>query len=245
MYALVSLIIVLALSMLIVRIGTIALEMTGMSKDIAKFQALSAFSGAGFTTQEAEEVLTYPARRRVVEQLIRLGNVGVITAIASLVLSIMNAPTRPRRIVFVFGTAATVIFISRTEGFSDLVNPMIRRVLRRTATFELRDYTGLLQLGGNHQVADFAVHDGAWLADECLADLKLHEDEGVLILGIRRQDGTYVPAPSGSDEIRVGDTVIAYGEEDHLHELAERTKDSETDRQRSLNLQRHFDPTHD
>jgi len=54
MYALLSLVVILALSILTVRVGTIALELTGTSRDVASFQAVSAFSGGGFTTQEAE-----------------------------------------------------------------------------------------------------------------------------------------------------------------------------------------------
>lgn len=37
------------ISMLIVRIGSIAFEMTGLERDKARFQALSCFSGTGFT----------------------------------------------------------------------------------------------------------------------------------------------------------------------------------------------------
>lgn len=223
--------------------------MTGMSRDMARFQALSAFSGAGFTTEEAEEVLAYPARRQIVQTLIRLGSVGVITAIGSLVLSFTNAPSSPLRIAILFVGSLGLVFLTRTAWFDRLVDPFIRQALRRTSTFEVRDYTGLLQLEENHQVADFVVQEGEWLADETLSTLELHEHEGVLILGIRRPDGTYIPAPSGSDEIRAGNTVIAYGEEARLHELAERSKeergggdDTETSYRRLLDLQRGLDP---
>lgn len=46
--------IAIAICLLIVRAGAIALMMTGMSFDKARFQALTAFSGTGFTTREAE-----------------------------------------------------------------------------------------------------------------------------------------------------------------------------------------------
>ncbi len=49
MFAVISLLAILSLSMLIVRIGAVALTMTGLSRDTASLQALSAFSGAGFT----------------------------------------------------------------------------------------------------------------------------------------------------------------------------------------------------
>ncbi|HDG97569.1 MAG TPA: potassium transporter TrkA, partial [Desulfobacterales bacterium] len=56
MYALISLLIVIVVSIVIVRIGAVALEMTGLSRDLATFQAQSAFSGVGFTTSESEHV---------------------------------------------------------------------------------------------------------------------------------------------------------------------------------------------
>jgi hypothetical protein len=57
---------VLALSMLITGLATSALSMTGLSRESARFQARSAFTGTGFTTQEAEKVVNHPVRRRII-----------------------------------------------------------------------------------------------------------------------------------------------------------------------------------
>ena len=46
MIAILSLIIVLVTSLIIVRVATVSLMLTGMSKDLARFQARSAFTGA-------------------------------------------------------------------------------------------------------------------------------------------------------------------------------------------------------
>ena len=40
-------------SFIVVRIGAIAFQLTGLEWSLAKFQALSCFSGTGFTTKEA------------------------------------------------------------------------------------------------------------------------------------------------------------------------------------------------
>ncbi|MGZ3673172.1 MAG: potassium transporter TrkA, partial [Ktedonobacterales bacterium] len=50
MVALVSFLLVLTLSLIIERIATVALTLTGLSRDAAAFQARSAFTGTGFTT---------------------------------------------------------------------------------------------------------------------------------------------------------------------------------------------------
>ena len=48
-----SLLVVVAVGLLVVRIGTVALVLTGLSKELAHFQALSAFMGVGFTTSQS------------------------------------------------------------------------------------------------------------------------------------------------------------------------------------------------
>jgi hypothetical protein len=73
MIALVSLLVIIALSIIVVRIGSIALELTGVSSEIASFQAQSAFSGVGFTTTESETIVTHPVRRRIIKILILWG----------------------------------------------------------------------------------------------------------------------------------------------------------------------------
>jgi len=90
MGALVSLLVTIALSLLITHIASMALTMTGLSRDLAKFQARSAFTGVGFTTNEAEKVVAHPVRRRILMLLLLLGNAGIVTSISSLVLTFVG-----------------------------------------------------------------------------------------------------------------------------------------------------------
>jgi len=54
MIAPISLRVVVTISITVLRIGSVALVMTGLSKDLAILQAKSAFSGVGFTTNGSE-----------------------------------------------------------------------------------------------------------------------------------------------------------------------------------------------
>ncbi len=47
---LLALLIIIIVALVIVRIGAKALMMTGLSRDVADFQAISCFFGVGFTT---------------------------------------------------------------------------------------------------------------------------------------------------------------------------------------------------
>ncbi|AZH25950.1 hypothetical protein [Haloplanus aerogenes] len=126
MYAAIFLLVVLAFSVIIIRTGTIALTMTGLSTDIASFQAVSAFTGVGFTTQEAEDAISTPDRRRIVKVLILLGNVGIITGIVTLVLSFTGerGSDAVRFTYLVVGGSAILLF-ARSRWFDRLVTPII------------------------------------------------------------------------------------------------------------------------
>lgn len=80
MVALATVLVVLLVSLLITRVATVALTLTGLSREVARFQARSALSGTGFTTSEAEAVVNDPVRRRIVMALMLVGSAGIVTA---------------------------------------------------------------------------------------------------------------------------------------------------------------------
>jgi len=78
---------VLLLSLIITRLAAIALTLTGLSEEAARFQARSAFTGTGFTTSEAEKVVNHPVRRRIIVWLMVARSAGLVTIILSSILS--------------------------------------------------------------------------------------------------------------------------------------------------------------
>ncbi len=90
MTAVLTLLVVVMLSLLVTRAATIALAATGLSRESARFQARSAFSGAGFTTSESESVVNHPVRRRIIMWLMLAGNAGIVAVVASLVLTVVE-----------------------------------------------------------------------------------------------------------------------------------------------------------
>ena len=100
LYMLIPTLIVIFVSFLVVRAAAIALMMTGMEEKRARFQALSAFSGTGFTTRDAEIVVNNPRRRQIITWLMILGNAGIllralVSAICLLPPTLMMGATLP------------------------------------------------------------------------------------------------------------------------------------------------------
>lgn len=222
MIAVASFLLVLLLSLLVIRIGAVALVMTGLSRDIAQFQALSAFSGAGFTTDEAESLLEDPARRQIIAVLIRLGSVGVATSIATLLLSfIETGGATLERLLVLFVGVGGLYLLARSPFFDQVITPVIEWGLNRYTELELRDYANLLNLYSDYQVVEIEVKDDTWLSEQSLEELHL-TDEGVLVLGIDRPGEEYIGAPPSELRLLPGDCLVAYGGERHLQELATR-----------------------
>ena len=58
--------VVLTIWLFILWFGSVALEATGMERARARFQAMSALTGTGFTTREAENIVGHPRRRLII-----------------------------------------------------------------------------------------------------------------------------------------------------------------------------------
>jgi len=236
MIALFAVLIVLSISLLIVRIGTVALTMTGLSPQVAKFQAHSAYFGVGFTTAEAEKVLNNAVRREIVMALMLLGNAGIITMIGSLVLSLTSLPEEGllSMLWFRFSFLGVGIILLFLLAYSKWVNRRISAAvswaLKRWTRLTTQDYTEMLHLSHDYTVSEFMVQEGDWMAGNSLIDLRLG-DEGVMILGVHRVDGSYVGAPKGSCVIYAGDELIIYGKHALLQRLEKRQAGYDGDRE--------------
>lgn len=225
MTALISLILVLALSLLVTRIATLMLIHTGVSRGLATFQARSASTGVGYTTEEAEKIMSHPVRRRIVMLLMLLGNVGIVSSIASLMLTFVHPNRQPNgwlNLGLIFGGVVLLWFIARSHWMDKVISKITVWCLQRWTKLDVRDYVSLLHLAGEYQVSEMQINEDDWMADQTLGDLGL-KDEGITVLAIQRDGGRYIGSPTGSYYIRPGDVLLLYGRRSALSELDERT----------------------
>lgn len=213
MIAIITLLVILVLSVLITRIAAAALIHTGLSKDSARFQARSAFTGTGFTTKESENVVNHPVRRKILMILIILGSAGIISTISSLILSLISIDRigyfSIEIIVFIVGLLV-LWGLTESEWIDRKLSILINRALNKFTRLDLKDYYSLLHLSDNYRVSEIKIDEDDWLSNKSLKELKLNK-EGILILGIKRKNGEYIGAPRGKIKIHEGDTVTMYG----------------------------------
>ncbi|MCA9140379.1 MAG: potassium transporter TrkA, partial [Planctomycetales bacterium] len=169
MVGVLSLLVTLSLSMIVTRVAAMALMFTGLSREAAKFQARSAFTGSGFTTQESEMVVSHPVRRQIVMLLMLLGNVGVATVAATVMVSVMSTSNSSRQTqvllgaVFVSGIIGLWIFFS-SRWVERHMNRVIAWALKRFTNLDVRDYVSLLELSRGYAVTEMLVEPKDWMA---------------------------------------------------------------------------------
>ena len=240
MVGIVAVLVLVTVSVVVTRIGAAAFEATGVSRDLAHFQARSAFTGVGYTTSEAEDIANHPGRRRIVLTLMLLGNAGIVSVIASLVIGLRDAPGRQLALrlgVLVVGLVVLWVASSR-PAFNRWVKRAIDAGLRRWTDLDVQDYVQLLDVEGEHAVHDVRVREDGWMAGTPLRDLDLPA-EGVLVLGLRRPGGEFLGAPRADTEIQAGDTVLLYGRRASLEELGYRPSGPRGDAEHVRGISRH------
>ncbi len=221
-----SLLIALTVSLLVTRVASLALMFTGLSREAARFQARSAFSGCGFTTKEAENIVNHPVRRRIVMMLMLLGNVGIATVIATVIISLSSAGGASWKyqllmlLILSFGVLV-LLWTASSRWVERHLNRVIAYALIRFTDLEIRDYQALLQLADGYAVSEMCIEARHWLTSGPLRELQL-SDEGILVLGIHRGSDGYIGIPRANDTIREGDTIIVYGTLENIRKLNRR-----------------------
>jgi hypothetical protein len=232
MIAIASLLLIITVSILITRVATIALTHTGLSRETARFQARSAFTGAGFTTQESEGVTNHPVRRRIIMVLMLLGNAGIVTAVSSLILTFVHqggSTSLTLKVVFLVLGLMVMWRLAMSQWVDQRLSHLIDWALKRYTDLDVRDYASVMHLAGDYRLVELNVRPEDWLAQKTLAESQLR-DEGIVVLGIERPDGTYLGAPKGRTQILPEDILLLYGRISTLESLDQRHKDNSGDR---------------
>jgi hypothetical protein len=211
MYFLLPTLLVIFVSFLVVRAAAIALMMTGMDEKRAKFQALSAFSGTGFTTKEAEYVINHPKRRRIITWLMILGNAGIVTVIVTATSSLVRSGgyQLPMYILLLAAGIFIIYRIVTNRGFIRRWEGFIEDKFVQSRTFEEDVTEDLLHFIEGYGLVRILVAEDSPLAGSSLAEHKLTERD-MLVLGIERGKN-WIPIPKATEIIEDGDKVVAYG----------------------------------
>ncbi len=221
-------IIVIIVSFIVVRIGAIAFQLTGLEWSLAKFQALSCFTSTGFTTREAELITSDPRRRRIASVLIVLGHAGFVTMIATFAntigpratkLSIPFVPAsvppefRPWINLVIIVAATYIIYkvFTNTKLARKLTDALRKRIIKKDIIRSVSREELALATGG-YGVSKIQVSESNPIVGKVLSESGLRKDD-ITVLAIIRDENT-IPNPAANRKILSGDELICFGKLD-------------------------------
>jgi len=219
----------LFVSLLAVRVGAVALQLTGLEWSLAKFQALSCFSGTGFTTRESELIVGHPQRRRIASVLMVVGNAGFVAMIATFANSLrpkvveassryaflQNAMPWINVLIVVTALYCTYRFFTRPAS-SGWFTEFLRRRVKQTSIAKPVAFNELLIATGGYGVASGTLRGDHPLVTKSLRECGLR-DKGIMVLAIQRQEET-IPNPPADTCLLRGDGVICFGSLDRIRD---------------------------
>jgi hypothetical protein len=232
-------IVMLLVSFIAVRVGAIAFQLTGLEWSLAKFQALSCFSGTGFTTREAELIVGHPRRRQIASILMVLGNAGLVALIATFANSI-----RPRiagsaswfswlwggfgpfvnLLVMAIAIYGMFRFFTRSQAARRLTE-LLRSRVKASGIVEPVSFEELMVSTGGYGVVQAEIRDHSPFRDKSLAKSGLR-DKDITVLVVRRPDES-VPNPAANTRIHIGDRLLCFGKLDQMKQVFQAGEDTE------------------
>ncbi len=230
---LVLFILTLIVSFIVVRIGAIAFQLTGLEWSLAKFQALSCFSGTGFTTKESELITSDKQRRKIATLLIILGNAGFVIMIASLASSLVpqktilsklsesflpvNIPPDLVKWVNLAIILAVVYGLYRAfthEKFVRKMTTFLRKKIIKKEFFQKVSFEELLLATGGYGISRITVSAGSPVLNKTLAKSQLREYDIMVLATVR--GGETIPNPPANMKILLSDELICFGKLENI-----------------------------
>ncbi len=213
-------------SFTVVRIGAILLQMTGLEWSLAKFQALSCFSGTGYTTKEAELITGHPRRRKIATILMVLGNAGIVALVATFANSIRPRALPEFQIPFLhvvfpsyllpwINLAIIIIAIlilhrmfTRTK-IPQRITTMLRKRLAKRQVVKPVSFEELVVATQGYGVSSIEIGRKSPLANKTIKETQLRGKD-VNILAIEKE-GIVHPNPPSDTAVTPGDRLICFG----------------------------------
>jgi len=194
---------------------------------LAKFQALSCFSGTGFTTKEAELITGNPQRRRIASVLIVLGHAGLVTLIATFANSLRPHTIMPKFTIPVLHAIIpssllpwinlTVIavsiyaiykFFTHSKITKRLTEVLKTRIIKREIIKPV-SFEELVVATGGYGVSSIEVCKDSPVLGKTIREADLRSLD-ITILAIERENQT-IPNPHADTKIVLGDKLICFG----------------------------------
>lgn len=214
-----ALLIAFFLLFLFSRVGAIALELTGLPTEVARFQSLSAITGVGFTTSVSELIVRHSHRRCIVTILMFIGSLGTLGIGATLVISLLNLNDLKDWFLhfsIIMIGIILICLIDRSHSITKLIYKIFRSLLSRLFDLTDPDYSCLLYSTGDFTFAEYHIDRKHLLCGRKLSSINNNPND-FIVLGVHDSAGNFHSLPSDEFVLKAGFKILVYGELTHVN----------------------------
>ncbi len=196
---------------------TMLFRFIGLPEEKARFQVVSLLTGAGFTTQESEMVISTRSRRRLARITMLFGyvfNVTIVSAFVNVFVSMKVAQLGNFVLSMLIPIAAVlaVMLLTRYHRVRIWLDRTILRLADRYGNENSANSVTVIDQIGDQAVARVLVRTvPESMRDRPLSEMDLKSQWNVLVLMVERADESS-EVPSAETRFQPGDRLTVFGE---------------------------------
>lgn len=190
-------------------IAAMALKMTGLDIHTARFQALSALTGTGFTTRETELIMRHRQRRAIIMGLMVVGPICFLGMFSSILISV-SEQFQLNHVALLIAVGLVFLLVARSRRFIALFHRAIEKGLKRYRYPRRIQLEEILNLSGDYGVSELKVTPRSPFANKTLQETDIKE-KGFVVLAIERGEGL-LAVPKAGDMILPEDILVIFGQ---------------------------------
>ena len=223
MLGILSFLLIILVTIVINQVAAGLLEKTGVKRERATLEALSAWTTCGFTTAESEGMVSQPVRRHIIMSLMFFGHTGLAAAGATLILGFIKQGEAHNHLsvklpILLVGLILLGIMKNSSwlSALTSAVSPAILKYLnRKEHTDQIRE---LSRLPAGYILAEIFIQKGNAACDTPLADLpfRLHH---LRLLGLIDPDDNFILDKNFPEVLQENYKLVTYGLNQDIEEF--------------------------
>lgn len=198
---------------LVIEIGVLLFRMTGLDREIARYQVISMLTGTGFTTQESALIIDHPIRRRISSGLILFGYFSLAVIISS-IATILSSDLRIGLLLTVIVVLIVILLIFKNKVIFNTLENRFEHEMDTEYNLEDWPMKTALALDEDEMVAIIQIkHESDYIGAKGKA--LVEENLDIVLLIIRRGD-EILRFDLFEVELQQGDKIMIIGKEDDI-----------------------------
>lgn len=207
----------------LVNLYTILFQISGLTREKARFQVISLLTNAGYTTKESEAITSNKFRRRIAIAVMLTGNIFSILIVSLFVNLVFSFDSQQLAdsfwiVIIAFAIFLVIVIILRLPGIRKAAQKLIEHISHKILKDKNRNVVTILDQYADDAVCEILVCGlPSILKDVSLSNSKISMKYGINVFSLQRGNRTI--KVTGDTIFQNGDTILVFGNYQNIRDL--------------------------